>query len=128
MSAVSCAAWIALRIRVRKSAMGSVMDMGLSALRVLPAGLGHPGDEPVVGQLPQADPADAELAVDGARAPAAAAPTVLAGLVLGGAGGGGPPLGVWAGGPARRPPGGGGGGGPRGGPRPPPPRPPPGGA
>src|SRR3954466_2049401 len=90
MSAVSCAAWIALRIRVRKSAMGSVMDMGLSALRVLPAGLGHPGDEPVVGQLPQADPADAELAVDGARAPAAAAPTVLAGLVLGGAGGGHP--------------------------------------
>src|SRR4051794_41681649 len=101
MSAVSCAAWIALRIRVRKSAMGSVMDMGLSALRVLPAGLGHPGDEPVVGQLPQADPADAELAVHRARAPAAAAPTVLAGLVLWRAGGGPPPVGGWPGVPPR---------------------------
>src|ERR1700721_1554311 len=27
MSTVSCAAWIALRMRVRKSAMGSVMDI-----------------------------------------------------------------------------------------------------
>src|SRR3954469_2314945 len=79
MSAVSCAAWMALRIRVRKSAIGSV-------IRRLPAALGHPGDEPAVGQLSQADPADAELAIDGARAAAAAAPTVLAGLVLGGAG------------------------------------------
>src|SRR3954453_14376258 len=90
MSAVSCAAWIALRIRVRKSAMGSVMGMGLSGLRVLPAGFGHAGDEPVVGQLPQADPADAELAVHGAGTAAATAPTVLAGLVLRGAGGGHP--------------------------------------
>src|SRR3954449_11531190 len=83
MSAVSWAAWMALRIRVRKSAIGSVMA---SFEGVLPAALGHPGDEAAVGQLPQADPAQAELAVDGARAAAAAAPTVLAGLVLGGAG------------------------------------------
>src|SRR5438045_9252553 len=79
MSAVSCAAWMALRIRVRKSAIGSV-------IRWLPAALGHPGDEPAVGQLSQADPADAELAIDGTRAAAAAAPTVLAGVVLCGAG------------------------------------------
>src|SRR4051794_8174525 len=84
MSAVSWAAWIALRIRVRKSAIGSVM--GVVRNGALPAALGHPGDEATVGQLPQADPAQAELAVDGARAAAAAAPTVLAGLVLGGAG------------------------------------------
>src|SRR5438094_3776487 len=88
MSAVSWAAWMALRIRVRKSAMGSVVAMG--AALGLPAALGHPGDEPAVGQLPQADPADAELAIDGARTAAAAAPTVLAGLEFGGAGLGDP--------------------------------------
>src|SRR5436309_15627574 len=88
MSAVSWAAWMALRIRVRKSAMGSVVAMG--AALGLPAALGHPGDEPAVGQLPQADPADAELAIDGARTAAAAAPTVLAGLVFVGSGLGDP--------------------------------------
>src|SRR3712207_4581965 len=71
---------MALRMRVRKSAMGSVMDMV-----VLPAALGHPGDEPLVGQLPQANAADAELAVHRAGTAAATAPTVLAGLVLVGA-------------------------------------------
>src|SRR5829696_473574 len=79
MSTVSCAAVIALRIRVRNSAMGSVIDMAS------PTALRHPGDEAVVGQLAQADPADAELAVDGAGAAAAAAPGVLTGLELGGA-------------------------------------------
>src|SRR3954452_22136366 len=77
MSTVSWAAWIPLRMRVRKSAMGSVMDM-----RGLPAALRHPGDVAVVGELAQADPADAELAIDAARAPALAAPGVLTGLVL----------------------------------------------
>src|SRR3954447_17799688 len=78
-STTSCWAWIALRIRVRKSATGSVMDM----LRPpLPARLGHAGDVAVVGELAQADPADAELAVHGARAAAAAAPAVLPRLVL----------------------------------------------
>src|SRR5215210_9372100 len=57
-----------LRIRVRKSAMGSVMLMA-----GLPARLRHAGDVPRVGQLAQADPAQAEPAVHRARA--AAAPT-----------------------------------------------------
>src|SRR4051794_24158759 len=93
---------------------------GATCSRALPAGLGHPGDEPIVGQLPQADPADAELAIHGTRAPAAAAPTVLAGLVLGGAGGGAPPGGGLPMVPAPPPPGGGGGPRPPG--RAPPPR------
>src|SRR3954470_15548781 len=80
MTTVSCAAWIPLRMRVRKSAMGSVIDMRS------PARLRHAGDEPVVRELAQADPAQAELAVDGTRAAAAAAARVLTGLVLGGPG------------------------------------------
>src|SRR4051812_2682275 len=79
MSTVSWAAVMALRIRVRKSAIGSVIDMGL------PAALRHPGDEALVGQLAQADPADAELAVHGAGAAAAPAAAVLTGLELRGA-------------------------------------------
>src|SRR4051794_24757469 len=79
MSTVSCAAVMALRIRVRKSAMGSVIDMRL------PAALRHPRDEAVVGELAQADPADAELAVDGTGAATTAAPAVFTGLVLRGA-------------------------------------------
>src|SRR3954451_22124187 len=78
-STVSCAAVMPLRMRVRKSAMGSVIDMRS------PTRLRHAGDVAVVRELAQADPAEAELAVDGARAPAAAAAAVLAGLVLGGA-------------------------------------------
>jgi hypothetical protein len=66
-----------LRMRVRKSAVGSVNDMGL------PTALGHPWDEALVGELAQADPADAELAVDGASAAATATARVSAGLVLG---------------------------------------------
>src|SRR3954470_2056881 len=81
-STTSCCAWIALRIRVRKSAMGSVMDMRRLPL---PARLGHAGDVAVVRELAQADAAHAELAVHGARAPAAAAAAVLARLVLGSA-------------------------------------------
>src|SRR3954466_6578131 len=67
MTTSSWAAWIPLRMRVRKSAMGSVIDMRS------PARLRHAGDEPVVRELAQADPAEAELAVHGARATAAAA-------------------------------------------------------
>src|ERR671926_1171163 len=84
ISTVSCDAWMALRTRVRKSATGSVMDMRSGGL-LLPAALGHAGDVAVVRELAQADPAQAELAVDGARAAAAAAARVLPGLVLGGA-------------------------------------------
>src|SRR5690242_5246315 len=87
-------AWLALRRRVSMSAIGSVMVMAVSALspprfrpasradlerssvcrvpvRVqgpapgcLPGALGHAGELAAVGHLPQADPAQAELAVD----------------------------------------------------------------
>src|ERR671929_447019 len=76
MTTSSWAAWIPFRIRVRKSAMGSVIDMRS------PARLRHAGDEALVGQLAQADPAQAELAVDRARATAAAAARVRARRVL----------------------------------------------
>src|SRR3954447_26230624 len=79
ISTVSWAAVIPLRIRVRKSAMGSVIDMERS-----PARLGHAGDHAVVRELAQADPAEAELAVHRARPATPAAARVLAGLVLGG--------------------------------------------
>src|SRR5919199_616139 len=84
ISTVSWDARIALRTRVRKSATGSVMDMAVGRL-LLPAALGHARDVAVVRELAQADAAQAELAVDGPRAPATAAAGVLAGLVLGGA-------------------------------------------
>src|SRR3954454_463104 len=80
ISTVSWAAEMPLRMRVRKSAMGSVMDIDRS-----PARLRHARDHPVVRELAQAGPAQAELAGDGTRAAAPAAPRVLAGLVLGGA-------------------------------------------
>src|SRR4051812_31403581 len=79
ISTVSCDAWMALRTRVRKSATGSVIDMRL------PAALRHARDVAVMRELAQADPAQAELAEHGARAAAAAAARVRAGLVLGGA-------------------------------------------
>src|SRR5690349_6671134 len=78
MSTVVCDAWIPLRIRVRKSATGSVMDM----LSDLPARLRHAGDVAVVRELAQADAADPELAEHGTRAAAAAAAGVLARLEL----------------------------------------------
>src|SRR5947209_6539886 len=77
ISTVVCDAWIALRIRVRKSATGSVIDIARSPTR-----LRHAGDVAVVRELAQADPADAELAEHRARPAAAAAAAVLAGLVL----------------------------------------------
>src|SRR3954452_5116139 len=80
-----------LRRRVRKSATGSVM------LMALPARLRHAGDVAVVGELAQADPAQAELAEHRTRAAATAAPRVLAGLELGG---GGPADAPWGLGPA----------------------------
>src|SRR5688572_4986844 len=77
ISTVSWAAMIPLRMRVRKSATGSVIDMRS------PARLRHAGDEALVGHLAQADPADAELAVDRAGTAALAAPRVATRLVLG---------------------------------------------
>src|ERR1700758_4170772 len=75
---VSCAARIALRIRVRKSAIGSVIDM----LRLLPGGLSHPGDLTIVGELAQADAAQPELAVDRMRTAAAIAASICTCLEL----------------------------------------------
>jgi hypothetical protein len=48
-------------MRVSMSAMGSVIIGG-----PLPAALGHAGDDPGMGRLTEADPAQAELAEDGA--------------------------------------------------------------
>src|ERR687896_2001746 len=78
MSTSSRSDEIPLRMRVRKSAIGSVIDM----VR-LPARLGEAGDVALVGHLAQADPAQAELAEVRARPAAAAAPVVFACLVLG---------------------------------------------
>src|SRR5918997_4974073 len=77
ISTSSCAAWMPLRIRVRKSAMGSVIDMRS------PARLRHAGDLALVGELAQADAAQPELAVDRTRAPAAPAAAVRPRGVLG---------------------------------------------
>src|SRR5918994_3357218 len=73
----SWAAWMPLRIRVRKSAIGSVIDMRS------PARLRHAGDEALVGELAQADAAQPELAVHRTRAPAAPAAAVRPRGVLG---------------------------------------------
>src|SRR5438270_7238751 len=76
MSTDSKSACSPLRMRVRKSATGSVIDMAL------PARLGHAGDVALVGHLAQADPAEAELAEVRARAAAALAAVVVACLEL----------------------------------------------
>src|SRR4051812_46783048 len=80
ISTRSCSALLALRIRVSMSATGSV-----SIRCLLPGALGHPGDHALVGELPQADPAEPELLEHGARPPALVAAGVVAHLVLGGA-------------------------------------------
>src|SRR6266545_7103352 len=76
ISTSSLAAMMPLQIRVRKSAMGSVIDMRL------PTALRHAGDVALVRELAQADSAQAELAVHGTRAAAAAAARMGPGLVL----------------------------------------------
>src|SRR3954465_9374856 len=78
-STASGAAGMPLGMRVRKAAMGSVIDIRS------PTRLRHAGDHAVVRELAQADAAQAELAVHGARPATPAAARVLAGLVLGGA-------------------------------------------
>src|SRR3954454_12841844 len=67
-----------LRTRVRKSAMGSVIDMRS------PRALRHAGDVAVVRELAQADTAQPELSEHGARPAAAAAARISASSVLGG--------------------------------------------
>src|SRR6266508_1286542 len=73
MTALSCNALLALRMRASMSAIGSV-SIGS------PRALVHPGDAVLVGEIPQADPAQAELAVDRARPATAVAAMVAAGL------------------------------------------------
>src|SRR3954454_21522176 len=86
MSTDSWAAWIALRIRVRKSAMGSVLALtGSLCCWRLPRRFRHAREEAVVGHLTQADPAQAELAVVRPRPAATPTSTVLPGLDLRGA-------------------------------------------
>src|SRR3954451_8027168 len=68
-----------LRMRVRKSAIGSVIDIAL----YLPARLLDAGDQALMRDLAEADPAQAELAEVRARATAALAAVVVAGRVLG---------------------------------------------
>src|SRR5688500_6128879 len=63
MSTVGRSMRLALRLRVSMSAIGAViMCVGSS-----PARLGDAGDHAVARQVAEADAADAELAVDGAR-------------------------------------------------------------
>src|ERR1700757_3448532 len=83
LSALSCSALLALRMRVSMSATGSVSTSSF----LLPRALRHAGDHALVGELPQADPAEPELAEHGARPAAAVAAGVVAHLELRGAGG-----------------------------------------
>src|SRR5215210_2299937 len=76
ISTVSCFAICALRILVRKSAIGS-----LTAIR-LPTRFHDAGDLPLVRQFPQADPAQPELPVVPLRPAAPLAPVVLPDLEL----------------------------------------------
>src|SRR5207302_3491423 len=77
MVAFSWSALFAFRMRVSMSAMGSVSTSSL-----LPTGLRHAGDAALMGQLPQADAANAELAEHRARPSAPVAARVCADLVL----------------------------------------------
>src|SRR3954452_14084039 len=78
MTTSSCPACSPFRMRVRKSAIGSVIDIALD----LPARLRHAGDQALVRELAQADPAEAELAQIRTRTPAALAAVVVARRVL----------------------------------------------
>src|SRR6185437_1114447 len=77
ISARSCSALLALRMRVSMSATGSV-----SMCFLLPGALGHAVDRALVGELPQADPAEPELLEDRARPAALVAAGVVARLEL----------------------------------------------
>src|SRR5262245_15754470 len=69
-STSSCRAWLALRMRVSMSAMGSEMFMGL------PARLGHARQLAQQGPLPEADAAQREPAHIATRPTAHGAPVV----------------------------------------------------
>src|SRR3712207_9211094 len=76
ITTVSCFAMCALRRRVRKSAIGSLTAISL------PTRFRNAGDLALVGQLPQADPAQAELPVVAVRPATPLAPVVLPDLEL----------------------------------------------
>src|SRR5215203_161308 len=81
ISAVSCIALLALRIRVSMSAIGSVsISLLLPAALWLPTAFCHAGDRAVVRELAQADPAEAELLEHRARPAAPVAARVVAHL------------------------------------------------
>src|SRR5919206_428525 len=86
ISAVSCSALLALRILVSMSAIGSVCNATRPCFHkwssdvLSPTALGHPRDDALVGEVPQADSTEAELLVDRARAAAAVAARVRARL------------------------------------------------
>src|SRR5215210_1393317 len=82
-SSRSCFARWALRIRVSRSAMGSVMLIeSFSPSRPLPARLDHAGQIALQRQIPQVDATQPELAVDTARAATDPAPVAVADLEL----------------------------------------------
>src|SRR3954454_3475472 len=101
ISTLSWYAWLALRRRVSMSAIGSVIVMadralshlvsrpaerdptcGVRVVKWLPGALGEAGQLTAVSHLPQADPAQAELAVDGVGTAAALAAGVAPHLEL----------------------------------------------
>src|SRR5919199_818133 len=91
---VACSALLALRMRESMSATGSVsisprlrreangqtppVENAQHFSRLSPGALGHAGDDALVRELAQADPAEAELAEHRARAAAAVAARVVA--------------------------------------------------
>src|SRR5258708_38006409 len=77
MEACSCSALLALRMRVSMSAIGSVSTSSL-----LPTRLRHAGNRALVGELAQADPAEAELLEHRARPAAPVAARVVPHLEL----------------------------------------------
>src|SRR5215467_5111163 len=80
MSTFSCSARLALRMRVSRSAIGSLIDM---VVRPLPAGLDHARHLALEGELPEAEPAELELSEVAARPAAQLAAAVDARLELG---------------------------------------------
>src|ERR1044071_4404190 len=77
----SCLARWALRILVSRSAIGSVIDIGVSP--ALPAGLDHARQIALQREQPEADAAEPELAQEGARPAAALAAVAVAHRELG---------------------------------------------
>src|SRR5580658_7565555 len=77
ISTRGCLARAPLRIRVKKSAMGSVV-----ILSSLPAGLHHAGDFPLEREAAETDSAHLELPERAARTAADPAAVALANLVL----------------------------------------------